>query len=221
MAKITQEEQAERMAFCAEQMIRQRSSYRVEQSMHARFGMDARTARRYMQRVRLARRSEASAIDKDLRRDEARAAFETIFVLAINRTQLVKNEDGSVVLDQRPKLPNGQANPNYQMPLTRQNADLQRATHAQREIVHLDGLNEPTKAELKIDGDVGLMPDLKNFGPAAATALGDFLKEIAPGGDISKLAGDIFKFSGEGDNSKAPMTPPVQTPPAEETSEEP
>jgi hypothetical protein len=193
MARISQEEMAERLADTAELMVRLRSSYQVERHLARKYGVNPRTCRDWMAKVRAARRAEASSVDVDNLRDDMRESLNTVAALALGRNAVVKNDDGTVVMTEVTR-PDGSIE---RRPTYRANPDLQRALHALRELMHLDGLPKVVKHELKVDAEVTAMPDLKKLGPSAAKAMGEFLKELA-GGDLSKLAGDWFKFSGEG-----------------------
>ena len=198
MARVTKEVMAEQLAYTAELMVRLRSSYRVEQSLNGRYGCDERTARRWMQRVREMRRAEASTINVDNARDDMRDSLNAVAALALGRSQVVKNDDGSVVMTRQTK-PDGTV---VEQPTYKPNPDLQRALHALRELIHLDALASPTTQTIKVDADIGVMPDLKKMGPQAAKALEAFVKEISPGGKISELAGEWFKFSGESEEGR-------------------
>lgn len=184
MGRATKEVFEEHLAACDEAMVRYPSSYQVCKVLAERFGVNPRTVRTWMKIVRERRRAEIAPIDREVARDQARARFDLVFAMAINKTAVVKNIDGSPVLD-----------PATGKPITKPAADLQRALHAEREIVHLDGLAQPIRSEVKVEAEVAQMPDLSDAKVRAA--LENYLKMVAPGGDLSKVAGEQFKLSGD------------------------
>jgi hypothetical protein len=206
--KRISEEQARRLAYTAELMVRLRSTSRVITELRARYGASDRTAKRWMQQVRQLRREEQVSIDVQSQRDDMRETFNMIVALALGKTVPIKNPDGSIVMEDI----TDSAGRQVRRAAMRAAPDLQRAIQALRELVHLDGLAQPAKAEIKIDADVTQMPDLRKLPPAAVRAAEDLLRSIAPGGDVAKLAGEWFTFAGE--------TPPAAPSPTPEPAVE-
>jgi hypothetical protein len=188
-AQFSKEAKEEAVSYAAELMIRLRSSYQVQKNLVAKYQISTRTARRLMTAVRERWAEERKNTDDvelhETRRDRERETLNTTIALALGRTQVVKNDDGTVVLDKQGR------------PVVRANPDLQKVLHAVRVMMDLDGLSKPIKAKITVDGEITAMPNLKDLGPQAAQALEGFLKTIAPEQDVAKLAGDWFKFSGE------------------------
>jgi hypothetical protein len=184
-------------------MLTVRRPLLVQQHIATRFGVSLRTARRYVSEVYKKWRDHEKQFDtapalRESRRNNARATFELVVALAINRTEVVKNEDGKVLLDEREFLGDPalkQRNPAFKLPVTRPKPDLMRVIHALNAWRHLDGLDEPLKAQLNIVGLGESLPDLDAMPEEARRHLVAGLEAMAPGGDLRKLAGDLFTSS--------------------------
>jgi hypothetical protein len=216
------EELADRLAFTAEMMVRLRSSRRVEVEVSKRFGVDPRTVRAWMKRVRELRREEMGAVDRIMARDDMRESLNTAAALAIGRMHVVKDKDGNPIMEDFIDPATGQVLKRVAM---RANPDLQRFLHACRELVHLDGLaEEAPSAPIKVEVEATKLPDLAKLPPAtarkAADALARYVQAVAPNGDASAIAGDWFKLAGDEPvttiETPAPKTDPSPSPPLTE-----
>lgn len=197
MAKLSQDEHDRRVAEVQQMLLTVRRSTTVQRNIAERYGITTRQARTWIQRAYAKWREDEKALGtpeqvREARRDKARDTYETVIGIALNRTEVVKNEDGEVVLDEQEFLANGNRNPSYKRPLTRPRPDLVRVVTALLGIRHLDGLDQPTKLELEFTGLEERLPDLDSMSDVARAHLVAGLEAIAPGGDLRKLAGDLF-----------------------------
>lgn len=191
MVRQSQESAAERLAYTAQAMVQLRTSTAVQNDVARKFNVNVRTVQAWMRAVRLRWREEQLNTDVDTARDSARADLNAVIALALNKRTVVKTKDGDPLLD--PKTNN---------PVTRGTPDLMAAIRAMKQLHDLDGLPQPMRTEVKIEGDVQLMPDLAQLDGKALVAITKALESIAPGGDIGKLIGEHFKLSGETAPSK-------------------
>jgi hypothetical protein len=192
--RSTKEMMAERLAFKADMMIRLRSFHKTVQTVRQKYGVNERTVAIWISKVRAQWRAEASKRDPEEARDDIRETLNAILALALGRSQVVKDAEGNPVMREQ-ILPDGRV---IKEPAVRANPDLQRAIHALRDIMHLDGLARPLTAQIRVDHEVAKLPDLAKAGGAeAARALQMYLAAIAPGADVSELAGEWFKLSGD------------------------
>jgi hypothetical protein len=182
---VAPEEWDDRLAFVSEAMVRVRNTWEVVQRIVKKYGVSDSTARLWIKRVRDLRRSEVSAMDLENHRDDMRELLHKVVEMSLNKTQVVRDKDDNPVL-----------NPQTGDVIVRPNPDLQRVIHAARELIHLDGLQRPLTGTIKVEHEVTAIPDLKTVDVTAQKAMTDFLTALAPGGDISQLAGDWFRFSG-------------------------
>lgn len=178
-------------------MSKLRSPYRVYDFIGRRWKLEKRQVQRYMQKVRQRWEEQATFAPKpevrEYRRNHTRATLDAIIHDSLMRTEIVKNEDGSVVMDEREYMQDGLTkNPNYKRPLTRPNPDRRAALYAVRLLASLDGLNEPIKSQLEVTGLGERLPDLDSLNPDAHRLLVAALEAQAPNGDLRKLAGELF-----------------------------
>lgn len=183
MGRIPAEQIAERLQATAEAMTRLRSTGAVCKAIGQRFGVDQRTVMSWIRKVRQARRSEASELDRDEARDQIRHDLNQVVQLALNKTITVKNDDGTVALKADGT------------PVVRSSPDLGRAIHALRELTHLDGLAEPMRAEVKIESTADRAPDVSNLKPDQVRAGLEFIAKLGDG-DVARIVGDQFRLSG-------------------------
>lgn len=181
-------------------MVKLRSEYRIHQYIMAKWKVSKRTVERWEKEVRAQWAAAAEAEPdpqkrRERRRNQMRADLDTAMAEAMNRTMIVKDSDGNPMLDPREMLPTGEKNPNYQRPITRPHPDIQRFLHACNQLRHLDGLDEPAKAQLHVTGLGDSLPDLDSLPEVARKHLVAGLHAMAPDGDLRKLAGDLFAAS--------------------------
>lgn len=173
----------------------------VERQIAERYKVTQRTARKYMKAVYDKWAEHAKQFDskpelREARRNQVRETIQLVIAVALARTEVVKNEDGSVVLDDREHLPDGRRNSAYKTPLTRPRPDLQRVVAAINSQRKLDGLDEPFKLELS--GDLGdRLPDVADLPHEVRQHLVRGLEALAPGGDLRKLAGELLTGGGK------------------------
>lgn len=195
MPKKAPEEMERRLAYCEEVMLIGGPQYRQEQLIAQRFGVSPRQARNYQVKVRERWRARRESIPEDVRqerRQRSRERLELILATAMNRTEVVKNADGEVVLDDREHLPDGSRNPNFRKPFTRPAPYLAAAIRADKALRELDGLNEPFKVQHEHTGLVERLPDLASVPATARRHLEAAVEAMAPDGDLRKLAADLF-----------------------------
>ena len=184
------------MADTEEAMVRLRSPFKVWEYIGRRWKLDKRQVQRYMAKVRERWETSASFAPKpevrEYRRNLMRATLDSMMSESLMRTEVIRNDDGTVVLDEREHTPDGQKNPNYRKPFTRPAPDRRAALYAARLLASLDALNEPIKSMLEVTGLGERLPDLDSLPDAARKHLVAALEAQAPDGDLRKLAGELF-----------------------------
>lgn len=196
--RVSQEEYEEQLAETETAIVRLRSAYRVEQHLAKKFNKDPRTCRKWMQVVRQRWRESAVEVDKEAHRNDIAATLNEVIFQAMNKSYIVKNDDGTVVVDQNPN------SPGFGKPIVKSNPDLQRVLHGVVQLRALFGTDESTSIAVRVSKDVDAMPDLSKLSPEGVKHLEGFLKTVAPDGDIAKLAGEWFDF---GNTPTAPTEP--------------
>lgn len=186
MPRVPKEVYEERLAETEQAIVRLRSSYRVETTLAKKYNVDARTVRKWMTEVRKRWKAAAIEVDRDAHRNELAATLNEVVFQAMNKSFIVKNADGSVVLDTNP------ASPTYGRPVVKANPDLQRVLHAVSQLRSLYGVDAPIKSHVTLAPDLDAMPDLSKLDKDGQDKLEAFLKSVAPGGDITALAGQWF-----------------------------
>lgn len=186
-----------RLAEVEQMMLTVRRPTVVQRQLAEKYGVTTRTVRKWIAKVdaKWAEHAAQFACPDDVRearRNKARETYELVISLALARTEVVKNEDGSVAFDDREYLTDGSKNQNYKRPITRAKPDLVRAVTAMLGIRHLDGLDAPKKTELAITGIGDRLPDLDSLPQSVRDHLVAGLEQLAPNGDLRKLAGDLF-----------------------------
>lgn len=206
MGRVSKQEHEERLAETEQALVRLRSSYRVEQHLAKKFGVDERTARKWMAAVRKRWREAAVEVDRQAHRDELAATLNEVIFQAMNKSFIVKNEDGTVVLDANPN------SPTFGKPVVKANPDLQRVLHAVSQLRSMFGTDSPTVTKVQVSPDLESMPDVSKMGPEGAKAMEAWLKTIAPSGDIAALAGEWFTFDGPTSQPVEAATDPTEPP---------
>jgi hypothetical protein len=182
--RTTPEELEERLLDTERSILRARSYSEVQARLAKKYGVDGRTVRTWIKKARQRWRDRSTEDDRPMMRDEVREKFRDVYALALAKNVVVKNPDGTVAFDAQGE------------PVRQPTPDLRAALHAARELVHLDGLAEPVRAEVKLEADVSSAPDLAALTTEQRAALDAYLKTLAPGGDVSALAGETFRLSG-------------------------
>jgi hypothetical protein len=182
----------ERLAACEQAMIRLRSAHRVEQEMKAKFGVDDRTARKWMRAIKKKWKEEAEAegYDRTTMRVEMDRTLNEVLAAAMNRTIIVKDKDGNPMLDQNPN------SPTYGKPLVKANPDLQRVLHACIQLRALHSLDQPTRAHVTVAPDITASLDIEKLikdKPDAQEHLKKLLESVSPDGTLGALAGEWFR----------------------------
>lgn len=188
MGRVSQEIYEEQLAETEQAIVRLRSAYRVEQYLAKKFKVNPRTARRWIEAVRKRWRACAVEVDKDAHRDDIAATLNEVIFQAMNKSFIVKNDDGTVVVDTNPN------SPGFGKPIVKQNPDLQRVLHGIVQLRALYGVDAPSSVNVRVSKDIDAMPDLTKLPADGVTKLEEFLKTVSPDGDISKLAGEWFDF---------------------------
>ncbi len=183
MARVSKEEYEERLAETEQAMIRLRSAYRVEATLARKYNVDQRTVRKWMKAVRDRWKANASEVDVDERREDVAAMVNDVIFQAMNRSFIVKNPDGTVVLD-----------PATGKPVVKANPDLQKVLHAISHLRAIYGVDATSTIKVKVSPDVTKLPDFTKLPPEALPHMEELLKSIAPDGDLGKLAGEWFTF---------------------------
>lgn len=187
MPRVAQEQYEEQLAETEAAMVRLRSSYRVETTLAKKFSVHPRTVRKWMAAVRKRWKASASEIDRESHRNDLAATLNEVIFQAMNKSFIVKNDDGTVVVDTNP------ASPTYGKPIVKANPDLQRVLHGVMQLRSLYGVDAPAKAIVAhLSPDIDRMPDLTNLPEAGRAGLEAMLKSVAPNGDLTQLAGDWF-----------------------------
>lgn len=186
--RVTQEVYEEQLAETEQAITRLRSGYRVEQHLARKFKVNPRTARKWMQVVRQRWRDAAVEVDKEAHRNDIAAILNDVIFQAANKSLIVKNDDGTVVVDTNPN------SPGFGKPIVKSNPDLQRVLHAVIQLRSLYGTDATTTVAVRVSKDLDAMPDLSKLSPEGVQHLEGLMKTIAPDGDISKLAGEWFDF---------------------------
>src|SRR5262245_44755923 len=137
------EESRERMAYCAEMMIRLRDTKKVCDAMTRKYGIGYSAGLDWMTRVRKQWRQEAEGRDVDDYRNDARATMNQVLAIALSKTSVVKGKDGNPVID-----------PQTGQPIVRATPDLTHTIQAQRVLMDLDGLARPVQQAIKVDAEV-------------------------------------------------------------------
>ena len=183
MARVSKEEYEERLADTEQTMIRLRSAYRVETTLSRKHNVDQRTVRKWMKAVRDRWKANAAEVDKDERREDLAAIVNDVIFQAMNRSFIVKQPDGTVVLD-----------PQTGKPVVKANPDLQKVLNAISHLRAIYGVDAASTVKVKVSPDVTHLPDFNKLPPEAIAPMEALLKSVAPDGDISKLAGEWFTF---------------------------
>lgn len=132
--RVPKELHEEHLAETEQALVRLRAKYRVQQHLVTKYGIAPRTARKWIEAVRRRWGAEAEQTDRTAKRNEMRATLNELLHQALNKTIVVKNPDGTVVVD-----------PQSGRPVVKLQPDLQRALHASAQLRALDGLDAPTK----------------------------------------------------------------------------
>lgn len=205
----SREEVAERIAATEAAMLQHRSAYRVEQVIKRQFKCNERTVRKWMAKVREQWRAASSTVDRADRRNDLDALLNDVIARAMNRTFVVKNDDGTVVVDLNPQ------SQTFGKPIIKPNPDLQRVLQAVSHLRAIHGVDAPAEQKITVSQDIEAMPDLSKMNPEQITALEGLLKAIAPDGDVMALAGQWFA---QEDTPLGPSAPSV-APDASESPE--
>lgn len=136
------EEKEARTREIEDAMARRMPFSQIEAYFMKRWGVSARTVRRYMQDVRTMWAEEAQAEDRVERRTHMRASLNSIYAKAMTRTVVVKDADGKPILDG-----NGR-------PLTIESPDTRSAIQAARTLIQLDGLDDPALLRVSVEAKV-------------------------------------------------------------------
>lgn len=186
--RVSKEQYEEQLAETEQAIVRLRSAYRVEQFVARKFKVHPRTVRSWMQVVRARWRANATEVDKEGHRNDIEAILNDVIFQAANKSYVVKNDDGTVVVDINPN------SPTYGKPIVKANPDLQRVLHATIQLRALYGVDATPSLKVNVSKDLDTMPDLSKLSPEQQKATEQWLTSIAPGGDIAKLAGEFFDF---------------------------
>lgn len=195
---MSQDEHDKRVAETQQLLLTVRRDAHVQRQLADRWDITHRQARNWIRKAYAKWAADAKEHGdpievREARRNKARETYETVIAIAFNRTEVVKNDDGEVVLDEREMLPDGRKNPRYKLPIERPKPDLVRVVTALLGMRHLDGLNEPTKLEVDITGTLEeRLPDLDSLPQGVRDHLVAGLEKLAPNGDLRKLAGELF-----------------------------
>jgi hypothetical protein len=120
-----------------EYLVRIRSHTKVKRALADKYDVRPDTVKSWIAEVHKRWRAAASTEDRDARRDAMRVTLNELLSMAMNRTELVRDADGKVVID-----------PTTNQPARRTRPDVQRALHATHQLRALDGLDSPTKVAL-------------------------------------------------------------------------
>jgi hypothetical protein len=204
MPKMSPDRKERMLAETEEAMLKLRVPYRVHEHIGRKWSIEKRQVQRLVAEVERRWRERSKSLDKiemrELRRDRQRETLDMMIQDALMNQVPVKNEDGSVVLDDREFITDretgGQvANPNWKKPFMRPAPDRRSALYALRLLANLDALNEPIKATLDIPQLGDQLPDLDSLPDDAHKKLVQALEAMAPDGDLRKLAGELFSGS--------------------------
>src|SRR4051812_18780849 len=115
--RVSTEELISRLQETARLLVRRRSYSEVESELARKFGVDDRTARKWIKKVKDAWRAQASTESADESRDDLVAQLDAVLAASWNHTVIVKDSSGNPILDQNPTLADGRPNPGYLKPL--------------------------------------------------------------------------------------------------------
>lgn len=136
--RITKEIHDEHITECERAMVRLRAFNRVSAHLRKKYDVTERTVVRWVAEVRKRWAAEQDPIDRTAARNEMRRTLNEAVFEAMNKTAVVRNPDGTVVLNSV----TGKVE-------VRQQPDLQRMLYATSQLRALDGLDAPVK--MKID----------------------------------------------------------------------
>lgn len=120
-----------------EYLVRVRSHTKIKRALAEKYDVKPRQVSTWIAEVHARWRAQAGGEDRDLKRDAMRVVLNELLSLAMNRTEIVRDKDGKVVVD-----------PATGQPARRARPDVQRALHATHQLRALDGLDSPTKVAL-------------------------------------------------------------------------
>lgn len=180
-------EEQDRRHLDAEKLLIRRGYVGAVAELCKIYPIEERTAKRYLAKVREKWRETSSIATVEDMRDEVRAQIEAVAAAAWNKTAIVKNKDGTVVVDQDPN------SATFGKPMVKAEADTKTVLRTISHRRALDGLDKPVMQHVKLDSDVTAMPDIAALPDAVADKLRKELTALAPDGDLRKLAGEWFK----------------------------
>lgn len=190
--RISKEEYEYRLAETAKLLVRRRGYLDVERELARRFGVDMRTTRKWIRAVKERWKAEASEEDVEASRADLVAQLDAVITAAWNHVEVVKDKDGNPLLDQNQTLTDGSPNPGYLKPIVRPAARVQHVLHAVSQLRALKGADKPVTKHVQLDADLNVMPDIGVLPDKVADGLRKALSDMAPDGDIRKLAGEWF-----------------------------
>lgn len=191
--RVSAEEMELRLAETARLLVRRRSYVDVERDLANRFGVDARTARKWIRKVKDRWRAEADVEGQDDARVDLVQQLDAVLAAAWTNMVIVKDKEGNPILDENPVLANGAPNPGYKKPLVRNEPKVQHILHAVSQLRAIKGVDRPAKAHVTLDGDINVMPDVAALPEEVAKQLRAELEKLSPDGKLSTLAGEWMR----------------------------
>jgi hypothetical protein len=194
--RVSKEELELRLAETARLLVRKRSYMDVERELAARFGVDMRTARKWIRTVKRAWTEAADVESAEDARADLIAQLDAVLTEAWNHKEIVRDKEGNPVLDQNATLTDGRPNPGYQKPLVMSKPKIQNILHAVSQLRALRGADRPIKHSVKLDADINAMPDIEAIPDAVQSELRKELEKLTNNGDLRSLAGEWFRKDG-------------------------
>ena len=191
--RISLEEMELRLAETSRLLVRRRSYVDVERDLARMYGVNARTARKWIRKVKERWKAEADVEGADDARVDLVQQLDAVLAAAWTNMVIVKNKEGDPILDENPTLPNGAPNPGYKKPLVRNEPKVQHILHAVSQLRAIKGVDRPAKSHVTIDGDLNVMPDISALPEAVAEQLRKELEKLSPDGKLTTLAGEWMR----------------------------
>lgn len=187
MGKASKDQLDERLRDTERLLVRRRSYSDVERELSGTHKVSKRTARKWITAVRARWRAEADTETADDSRAALIAQLDAVIASAWSHAEVVKNDDGTVVVDMDP------SSRGYGKPVLKPAPKHQQVLHAVTQLRALLGADKPNRTIVTLDGDLNMLPDLPVLPETVEKQLRSALQAIAPGGDLRQLAGEWFK----------------------------
>jgi hypothetical protein len=173
--RVPEEVYAEQLADCEQHLIRVRIPGKVITMLTAKYGVDRKTVKNWMKKVRERWAAEANAADLPSQRGEMDRTLNELMGMAMTATAVIREKDGSLC-----KYPPG--HPQAGMPILRPDPNFDAALKATGQLRALWGMDRPQRASMTIrNGDTGTSTTIE-AGPSAddRKALEAGLKGLRP-----------------------------------------